>query len=556
MTETIIIAAIIPAIIIIQNLNFRKIKRAFCPPFPNIEETMDYERLKEIFKKIGVQQISANDDKNRFKFKYQGGSFELFYIPSHTAADLFYPNFDRMTYQDFNIAALCCNKLNLKYGGWTCYLQNDEDGGKERPVSANLSYRVSLLGSEEEIIKMLNSIMQSVFHIARNFSADFEKENQQNNDLNKNFLSDDFNHKMAFISNELATGNGKLQEQEQVEEGVLKIEALLKLYDDVDIKCMKSMRIVKGNEMERWDNVQKILEFDLQTYLKQSGAEKAPAEMVLLIELEKDSFIISLNRAAGCTDKTLFYNLTIERTWYEYIHQQGSNYKQNLIEIRLSSANDDYWEAKFMIDDAKDKAKEGKYGDLTAVQQGILCLTNPSIQTDLYWGKKYYLANCYFQSLAYFRRIYNFCRNNWKEMNDEQKERYYEICYYMGFIYMELNCKEKAFYYLDTAKNTNNIATAQAFINCLRHLNDPFTIDCIQSYLEKTNEILADNEENEFMIEFRQFLNRQLACTLIDRKDWDNAETLLNLMIKRGEDVEFAQKQLEYLKHIRDSKQP
>lgn len=557
MTETIAIITgtflIIILIAIIARVKFQEFKSICCPPIMDREQPMDDQRLKEILCKIGVQLTYANE--NEYTFNYQGGTFLLSYKPSITAADLIYPNFEEIAYQDFSTAATSANSMNLRYGGWTCYLLANTSGEKEKPISANMSYRVSLLGSEEEIIGMLCTVMQSVFPITREFSADFEKERRRDDDRDMSFLSSDFDNKVSFIRNKLVTSNGELQEQEQVEEGTLVIGSLLKLYEGVNIECMKSMRIVKGNEVERWDDVQKILEFDLQAYLKQTGADEAPAEVVVLLELERDSFIVSLNRAAGCTDKSLYYNMTMERTWYEVFHQQDSIFKQNLIEIRLTSANDDYWEAKYMIDEAKDKAKEGRYGDLTDVQQGILSFTNPTIQTDLYWGKKYFLANCHYQSLAYFRRIYNFCRSNWKELTDEQKGLYYEICFYMGFVYMDLKLREKAFYFLYTAKNANNIESAQEFINCLANINDPFTVDSIQSYLERTNEVLADNDENEAMIEFHRFLNRRLAYALINRKDWDEAEALLNRMIKNEEDVEFAKMELEYLKRIRDSQQ-
>ena len=59
-------------------------------------------------------------------------------------------------------------------------------------------------------------------------------------------------------------------------------------------------------------------------------------------------------------------------------------------------------------------------------------------------------------------------------------------------------------------------------------------------------------EEDETLMSFYQFLNRRMAYVLIDRKEYDEAESVLNRMIAEGTDVEFAKSELEYLRKIRE----
>lgn len=550
----IIITAIVLPISIALAANFAKKRKASNPSAQAEADEMpmmDEQQLKELLEKTGVQLTAV--DKNDYAFNYQGGAFLFSYKPSIAAADLIYPNFDTITYQDVNIAAVSANSMNMKYGGWTCYLTANTQGEKEKSLNANMSYRVSMLGKEQEIVTMLHTVMQAVFSIARAFSDEFEKGKRQKDDLNMSYLSYDFENKVLFIRNKLQVGHGKLQEEEQFKEGELTIGSLLKLYEGVDMSSVQSLRIVKGNHMERVENINSILAFDLQEHIKQTASHEELTNLVALLNLEKDNFIFDFSLVKGGTDKSLYYTMTIERTGDGTLQHPGPHTKQCLVEIRLTSANDDYWEAKYMIDEAQDKLKEGRYGDLTDTQQGILSVSDPNIQTDLYWGKKYYLGHCYYQSLNYFKRVHRYFCNHWASLSDEKKGLYYEVCFYIGFIYMEMNQREKAFYFLYTAKNANNTDSAQEFINCLCNMDDPFAADCIQSYLEKANEILADDDENEIMIEFRRFLTRRLAYALISRKDWDEAESLLNRMIKNEEDVEFAKEELAYLKHIREA---
>ena len=62
-------------------------------------------------------------------------------------------------------------------------------------------------------------------------------------------------------------------------------------------------------------------------------------------------------------------------------------------------------------------------------------------------------------------------------------------------------------------------------------------------------------EESERLLPLYNFLRRRYVYTLIDRKELDEAEELLNKMIVDELDLDFANGELEYIKTIKEKEQ-
>ena len=63
--------------------------------------------------------------------------------------------------------------------------------------------------------------------------------------------------------------------------------------------------------------------------------------------------------------------------------------------------------------------------------------------------------------------------------------------------------------------------------------------------LEEKKELSADESGLYW------FLWRRIAYLLIERKEYDDAESLLNDLLKHPQTAEFARQELEYLKSVR-----
>ena len=112
--------------------------------------------------------------------------------------------------------------------------------------------------------------------------------------------------------------------------------------------------------------------------------------------------------------------------------------------------------------------------------------------------------------------------------------------------------KDRAFYYLYIPQRQGSINATKEFANCLCNMNDPSAKDYITSTRSQIVELInKDEEEYERLLDFYRFLTRRWAYIAIERKEYDEAETLLSQMIERGEDTEFAKEELDYIKRQR-----
>jgi tetratricopeptide (TPR) repeat protein len=203
-----------------------------------------------------------------------------------------------------------------------------------------------------------------------------------------------------------------------------------------------------------------------------------------------------------------------------------------------------------------DKSKSGQMNDLSDEQRLVLAIVQPSLQLDLYWGKKYYNKQCYFQALYHFSRVFENLRKNCNSWNDNVRNLYDEISYYIGFIYTDLKMYDRAFYYLWPAQSNGNICAIYEFVNCLCNMNDIGAKGCISSKAKEVTELMNKSEEEaDRLLPLYNFLRRRYVYVLIDREELDEAEEMLNEMIKEEQDLEFANGELEYIKTIKENAQ-
>jgi hypothetical protein len=434
------------------------------------------------------------------------------------------------------------------------------DENEEKPLNANLSYRLVLNGSLAQIKTSLKELLEQAFHVARDFSAELKEKIKKQKETDDEFFNNKaFNNKIAYIQRMKEIGHLDEQGEEFLDSSILSVESLVKYFDNTDFGCLQTMRIVKGHDVEEITELDKIQSFDIREYIRKQSDAASIKNISFIIGFEYQELLINLTKASGSTDKTLFYIVNIVCSGSEldgYMENRFPNTARALMEIRLTNAEQDYWEAKYMIDEAMDKSKSGNANELTDEQRLVLTITQPSLQLDLYWGKKYYNKQCYFQALYHFNRVFENLRSQCKSWDDEMRALYEEICYYIGFIYTDLKMYDRAFYYLWPAQSNGRISGTQEFVNCLCNMKDVGAKGYISSKAKEVTDLMnKDEEEAEHLLPLYNFLRRRYVYAMIDRDELDEAEEMLNEMIKGEQDLEFANGELEYIKAIRENRE-
>lgn len=510
---------------------------------------------QEVFETLGVEIVEKTEDGD-YIIAYQGGYFLFSFVKDSEWVDIYYLNFDSCKYEYLHQAQMIVNDVNLKFWGWACCLRMSNDKAAEEPLQAALSYRYAMVGTLAQIKTLLREVLEQAFHISHYIRNTLAEDIKKKKDLDEQFFNDAaFNNRIAYLQRMKEACHLEERGEEYSASSELAIDNLVKLFNHADFGNLQSLRIINEEQVERITDVEEIKAFNIREYIRKHPNVHDIRNLTLIFGFEQQDLFVNLAKAKGSTERSLFFVVNVVRSGSEldaFMDNRGPISSRTMMEIRLTDAEKDYWEAKYMIDEANDKVNSGKSDELTDEQRIILSHTQPSIQMDLYWGKKYYNNTCYFQALYFFNRVYEYLRHMKQEWTDEQSSLYYEICYFIGFIYVDLHMYDKAFYYLYMAQSQQSIGATKEFANCLCNMNDPSAKQYLHTKINEVVEIMnKSEEETDRLMDFYLFLKRRYVYVLIEQGNYDDAEPLLNQMIERGECVDFAKDELDYIKKQR-----
>ena len=205
-----------------------------------------------------------------------------------------------------------------------------------------------------------------------------------------------------------------------------------------------------------------------------------------------------------------------------------------------------------LFDSLVEKNKTGQ--ELTEDENLILTtyMHRNSVGYDFGYAKWLLAQKRYFDALMRFLKVHEALK---LDHDDDTIEVYIETCYCLGYCYNELEQFEKAYYYLEVFGHDDIIGDkyfkpkyAEEYVNCLCNNGDDRAMGlmfCWIKELDKKGKASADEAE------FYWFLWRRIAYLMIERKEYDEAEKLLNKLLKYPETAEFASQELVYLKKVR-----
>lgn len=514
----------------------------------------------EVFEALGVEIVEKRENGD-YVIAYQGGYFLFSFAKDSEWVDIYFSGFDTCKYEYLHQAEMVVNDVNLRFWGWSCYLRMSSDEAAEEPLYASLSYRFALVGTLPQIKNLLKEVFEQAFSIAHHFRNTLAEDIKKKKGHDEVFFNDvAFNNKIAYLRRMKEANHLEERGEEQPDSSELSIDNWVKFFEHVDFGNLQSLRIVRDNQVECMTEVEEIKAFNLREYIRKQPDVTDIRNLTFIFGFERQDLFVNLAKAKGSTERSLFFVVNVFRSGSELDALMDNRERigsRTMMEIRLADADKDYWEAKYMIDEAHDKVNAGKADELTEEQRIILLHTDPTIQMDLYWGKKYFNNRCYFQSLYYFNRVYGYLRHMKQECDEDQSKLYHEMCYYIGFIYVDLNMYDKAFYYLYMAQSQHSIGATKEFANCLCNMNDPSAMQYLHSKINEVVEIMnKSEEETERLMDFYLFLKRRYVYVLIEQGNYDDAENLLNQMMEREECVDFVKDELEYIKKQRGEKEP
>lgn len=127
-----------------------------------------------------------------------------------------------------------------------------------------------------------------------------------------------------------------------------------------------------------------------------------------------------------------------------------------------------------------------------------------------------------------------------EDVEPETLDTFYGLCYALGQAYAEMGLYQRAYYYIDLIVNQNRLQWTRLYVVILMALRDPRLPSLIQSLRDTLQHHIDENGSDEVVDDFLTFLDRQEILLFIRGGHIREASTLLNAILQRNPDDEFA----------------
>ena len=345
-----------------------------------------------------------------------------------------------------------------------------------------------------------------------------------------------------FLRQRFEVGKGENKNEEQPSSADLLLMSIIDQLDHSHLGKPIKMVIKCGDKIEELTDEYRIMSFDIREFIKSHPEGKTVRIITFHIEYESNDVVMTLVANNEDTAHARYFRLTA----FTLLPSDEYSSFSSLIEVSFADSNQDYWEAKYMIDEALAEVEKKKdEADMSAKTLATLSVINPSCANDLYWGRKYYkfctqagAHNLIHQALYHLYRVNSFLRQQVPTLNENGKDVLIEVNTCIGHLSMMNSNYEEAFHYLDVARRGNTIFSLMLYYDCLCMLMSPgveYEIkDALGNILKYVN---SNPEAKEGLTEYIRFLNRRLVYVYMQYQCYGDAEIILNRMLANGEDA-------------------
>ena len=141
-----------------------------------------------------------------------------------------------------------------------------------------------------------------------------------------------------------------------------------------------------------------------------------------------------------------------------------------------------------------------------------------------------------------------------KKMPTAKKELYQKAGFRYGYTLVELDAPAKAIAYLKPNTEAGGSKERQEYINAIVGLQDIRAYDIVMSELASVSSYLKKHKNDQSYIDYQNFLLRRKAYILIDKEEYDEAESILKSQLeveKDPEKLKIVEHELQYINGIR-----
>ncbi len=208
-------------------------------------------------------------------------------------------------------------------------------------------------------------------------------------------------------------------------------------------------------------------------------------------------------------------------------------------------------ESNYMWKEAMEKVKTDGIDSLTEEQKLICECIIGNVAQQMYIGKKFFLAGRFYEALPRLEMVFHDLNAQFDTLKSRQRDAFFEVCYLIGFIYVELKQYDRAMTYLDMVSNLHRITYTEEMINCMVNSGDFRSLNYIDQIISNLESGVDPNDDETLpephIMKFLAFLKRRKVFVLVEKGEYEKAKTLLNGMLDDPENADYAINELAYI---------
>lgn len=579
-----ILLGITPCIMLIGWIYYKKKRRNLPKSFDGVHFGVEY--ATELLKEIGCRYEEFSRDKDdednsvsfTYTFTYQGGHFVMKGNTASVFVKVVLPNIESFDMSDIDTVRVVCNMVNSNMSALSrveYYITDDE---KHANINAVVGF--SLMNTMPEVNTYFEKMLGLAFYARNSFD-----------DALKILREEQSKSSMADVEREYAMRRREIYL-------VRELEAKLDHTPRYDVKDTYTLhhfiRTIIGydnfvpvkltvvndaNEVTVKEKEDALNHDIMQTMvvLPEGDARKAVfrtdrATLIVTcktLDINEPEKTILINlKNAGESDHTLYVRALIaeegdalsRNSSYENASAKAHS-TSVLLAFDKARDREKQAELEYMWKDMQDKFDAGNYKELTEEQRMLIECSNTFIRNDLYFGKKCFNDERYYEAIAHFENSFSTLMATYDTASQNQREVFHEICYMLGFCYMELQQYDRAGYYLEMVAFKSNVKYDMEYINCLVNSGDFRALDIVNNIAGKVQNVLGkydDDSDNNIdeLEKYANFLLRRRCYLLVEKNRLDEAEELLRPLLDDPDNGDFALQELAYIESLRKKTEP
>lgn len=537
--------------------------------------------ITSIGAKIIKNEAGAESGDRSFFFKYQSECF-ISQIHANTGrVSIIMPGFFTCTIDELNYIRACCNSLNSTSCCASLVYQISKD---ENEVT--VSCIATLPHSSDSIVvnSLLPKSVEDCFTLRHAFHDNFSKMKHvfpDNEMRDCEFATAEAGRLQMLLAESEIAGQGRAASVRLSPDAPYTVNRMLSIFFPsqrlkatsltivIEKETGHEMQELKGEAAENYELWQALIRKENERSYAFAGnfanlllrCEPQVEYGSEAIEVPAPLFSILLQPAGGNgINGSLYFRLTMSRPALGVSTRAScqAHFRQAfivdcMVAFDPSSPAKRLAEFKYMLDDANDKIKEGKFDQCTPEQKIISDCEFPDSRYNLYWGRRYLRERRYLEALPHFLNVWDLYSTEFANYGGAENSRFYKTAYFVGLCYLKLHLYSQACYYLEVASHRQEADYLRAYITSLLHAHDYRAEEITQGLIDQMQQkamglYTSDSEMPKSMMHFKNFLFRTKVKLLMKRSAYAEAKVLLLMMLIDPENADFAISQLAIVK--------